>query len=352
MPPESACRRTGRGVPRDRWRFEREAWREGFARVAGVDEAGRGPLAGPVVAAAVILPPEFDPDGIEDSKSLSEAQRERAFERIRAGALAVGIGVAGRDDIDRLNILEASRRAMADAVRALSPAADFCLLDGLPIPGFAAPHRALPGGDALSVSISAASIVAKVTRDGLMRELDTRYPGYGFARNKGYGTPEHLQALERLGPCPEHRLTFTPCARLLARKSLPLELRSPGRQRLLSGAASENLVRAFLRGQGLTVLESNYRSRFGEIDVVALDGDTVCFVEVRSRRTGSQVGAAESVDARKRERIVRAARAWLQERECEAPCRFDVVEVEWKGRTGRVRQFLKDCFTASGEDVF
>ncbi len=351
MPPEAGSSKESPTPPRDRWRFERLAWQKGFVRVAGVDEAGRGPLAGPVVAAAVILPPDFDPDGIEDSKSLTEAQRERAWQRIREQALGVGVGVAGRDEIDHLNILEASRKAMADAVRALSPRPDFCLLDGLPVPGFVAPHRAVPGGDALSVSISAASIVAKVTRDGLMRELDAKYPGYGFARNKGYGTAEHLRALERLGPCPEHRMSFAPCARIVAQQSLPLGAQE-GRQRLLAGAASENVARAFLRGQGMRIVASNYRCRFGEIDIIAQDGETICFVEVRSRRSGAPVGAAESVDARKREKLARAARSWLQEQGCEAPCRFDVVEVEWRGRTGRVGQFLKGCFTPSSDDRF
>ncbi len=328
------------------------AWEEGYARVAGVDEAGRGPLAGPVVAAAVILPPGFDPEGVEDSKSLTEAQRERAWLRIREEALAIGIGVAGREDIDRLNILHASRKAMADAVRALSPPPDLCLLDGLPVPGFVAPHRAVARGDALCVSISAASIVAKVVRDGMMRELDERYPGYNFAKNKGYGTPEHLRALEKLGPCPEHRLSFAPCARLAAQGSLPLQTQDAARLRRVAGVCSENVARAFLRGQGMRILETNYRCRFGEIDIIAQDGDTVCFVEVRGRSPSGPVGAAESVDGRKRERIVRAARAWLQERGDDAPCRFDVLEVEWRGSSGRVRQHLRDCFQVSGEDDF
>ncbi len=194
------------------WSFERMAWRAGYRLVAGVDEAGRGPLAGPVAAAAVILPADFDPRGIADSKTLTAAQREEAFARIQLEAHCVGVGVIGADVIDRINILEASRLAMRVAVEDLGVTPELCLVDGLPLPFFPHLHKAIVKGDSLSVSIAAASIVAKVTRDRLMMDLDRQYPGYGFARHKGYATVEHLRALADLGACPEHRRSFRPCA--------------------------------------------------------------------------------------------------------------------------------------------
>lgn len=195
------------------WSYERAAWRAGYRSLAGVDEAGRGPLAGPVVAAAVILPSDFDPAGVRDSKTLSAAEREQAYPRIVAGCHAFGVAVINRGTIDRINILQASRLAMRVAVEDLHLRPDLCLIDGLSVPGFPFPQWAIVKGDSLSVSIAAASIVAKVTRDRLMVELDEQYPGYGFARHKGYATVEHIEALQRLGACPEHRTTFQSRAR-------------------------------------------------------------------------------------------------------------------------------------------
>lgn len=194
------------------WCYERAAWRQGFRLLAGVDEAGRGPLAGPVVAAAVILPCDFDPCGIADSKTLTPEQRDWAFARIVSQAHAYGIGVIDRTTIDKINILQASRLAMVVAIEDLGVRPNLCLVDGLPVPQIPCPHQAIVKGDSLSVSIAAASIVAKVTRDRLMLDIDRQYPGYGFARHKGYATVEHLRALDEYGTCPEHRLTFRPCA--------------------------------------------------------------------------------------------------------------------------------------------
>ena len=204
---------------------EREAWAEGFLRVAGVDEAGRGPLAGPVVAAAVLMDRSLlESDlhgvfpGLTDSKQLSAARRAVLFDLIAGhGSVRQGIGQATVEEIDRINILRATHVAMRRALEALGPC-DMALVDGLPVPGLPVASRALVGGDARSFSIAAASILAKVTRDRLMDDLDRRYPCYGFARHRGYGTAAHLQALRIHGPCPEHRRSFAPVAQL----SLPL----------------------------------------------------------------------------------------------------------------------------------
>ena len=186
----------------------------GAGCVAGIDEAGRGALAGPVFAAAVALPWD-DPllidalAGVRDSKLLSPAARERLFPLICARALAFGIGQASAGTIDRFGILPATRLAMTDAVRALSPAASALLIDGpIRLAAVALPQRAIIRGDQQSVSIAAASILAKVSRDRTMAALDEWFPGYGFAQHKGYGTAAHRRALAALGPCPEHRLTF------------------------------------------------------------------------------------------------------------------------------------------------
>jgi ribonuclease HII len=188
-------------------------------RVAGVDEAGRGPLAGPLVVAAVILDPARPIAGLGDSKQIAAPQRERLHDRIIEQALAFRIEVVDVPTIDARNILRATLEAMARCIAGLDPAPELVLIDGnrLP-PGLALPARAIVDGDATEAAIGAASIIAKVTRDRLMVELDAVFPGYGFARHKGYGTPEHLTALTRLGPCAQHRLSFAPVRDRIAPK--------------------------------------------------------------------------------------------------------------------------------------
>jgi ribonuclease HII len=196
-------------------------WRVGIRHVAGVDEVGMGPLAGPVVAAAVVLPPETDLPGVADSKQLTAAQRERLDGDIRACAIAVGIGVVEADEIDRLNIYQAGMKAKRLALAALAPVAPgFVLVDGREIPGVPVPQSAYPKGDAFVLSIAAASIVAKVYRDAVMRRLEETYPGYGFGAHMGYATPVHLRAIETHGPSPVHRRSFAPMTRTA---QLPLE---------------------------------------------------------------------------------------------------------------------------------
>lgn len=191
--------------------FEDEARRNRFERVAGVDEAGRGPLAGPIVAAAVVL--KHPVPGLDDSKRLSAEEREDLFIRLHGEGHAVSKAIVAPEEIDQRGIQVANYGAMAQAVRMLEPAPDFLLVDGFAIPGCAIPHKPLVKGDQRSQSIAAASIVAKVVRDRIMAELDKRFPGYGFAFNKGYGTADHLEALRRHGPCPVHRMSFAPIAR-------------------------------------------------------------------------------------------------------------------------------------------
>ena len=188
--------------------FEEEVRSRGFRVVAGLDEAGRGPLAGPVVAAAVVLRPDGPLRGIDDSKKLSAARREEIFGLLSAKAGALGVGIVEAREIDRLNILKASLKAMELAVENLAVMPDFLLIDGIHSLNLPLAQRAIPKGDRRCFSIAAASIVAKVTRDRLMMAYHEKYPEYNFARHKGYGTKEHLEAIRRYGCCPIHRQSF------------------------------------------------------------------------------------------------------------------------------------------------
>jgi len=194
--------------PTARYRFEAQAWRTGLTRIAGVDEAGRGPLAGPVVAAAVVIAPDRRVRGVADSKVLPPERREELFALIHERAVAVGVGVVDHLTIDRINILEATRLAMGQALAALTLVPELIITDFVSLRGCPCPQRNLVDGDARCASVAAASIVAKVTRDRLMRELDAEYPVYGFARHKGYATAEHIAAIDRHGLCPLHRRSF------------------------------------------------------------------------------------------------------------------------------------------------
>jgi ribonuclease HII len=195
----------------------RQLFERGARFVAGVDEVGMGPLAGPVVAVALILPERVDLPGLKDSKQLGRPARERLAARIREQAVACAAGKVHPREIDRLNIYQAGLEAMRRAVAALAVTPDHVLVDARTIPRIAASQTAIVGGDASDGTIAAASIVAKVHRDAIMRHLDSRYPGYGFGRHMGYGTQQHLEALRRLGPSPAHRRSFAPVARAAAR---------------------------------------------------------------------------------------------------------------------------------------
>ncbi|WP_242637359.1 ribonuclease HII [Desulfobacter hydrogenophilus] len=188
--------------------FEKQAMLSGYKVIAGVDEAGRGPLAGPVVSAAVVLPDSFDVPGINDSKKLSEKKRETLFPVIQNHAIAFGIGMADHEEIDRINILQASLLSMKRAVEDLQVRPDYLLIDGKFTINSTIDQRSVIKGDALSLSIAAASIIAKVTRDRIMAELDLQYPEYGLKRHKGYPTKAHKEAILTHGPCPVHRKSF------------------------------------------------------------------------------------------------------------------------------------------------
>jgi ribonuclease HII len=195
--------------------FEQNAYGSGYRSVAGLDEAGRGPLAGPVVAAAVILPWGLLIPGLTDSKKVPEAERERLFDVIRQQAVCYGVGIVDEQTIDEVNILQATIIAMEKALAALSPQPDYLLLDAITLPRVRLPQKPIIQGDCRSHSISAASILAKVTRDRLMVDLHGKYPQYNFHKHKGYGTREHMELLREHGPCEAHRKSFSPVSEML-----------------------------------------------------------------------------------------------------------------------------------------
>ncbi len=308
----------------DWWSEERCARERGYQIICGIDEAGRGPLAGPVVAACVILPFGAQLDGVRDSKTLSPAQRDKAFDLIHGCTASIGVGVVSVDTIDAINILRASHQAMRDAVACLPVPADVALIDGLPVQPFPIRQIAIVKGDGRSASIAAASIIAKVTRDRIMDEYHDQYPQYGFASHKGYTTPEHVAALREHGPCAIHRRTFAP----VNDGELQFTLALGFQDRCKAGHSGETVAAAHLESLGCRILARHYCVRGGELDIVAQDGEIIVFVEVKARRGGRFGGPAESVTYRKRSRITSAAMAFLREHNLDdRPCRFDIVEV-------------------------
>jgi len=189
--------------------FEKQLYESGYNLIAGVDEAGRGPLAGPVVAAAVILPKDIFIENLNDSKKLSEKQREEIYLQIQEKAIAYSVGIVDEKTIDNINILNATKHAMKAAIQSLKVQPEFLLIDALEIDDIPIEQWNIEKGDSLSISIAAASIIAKVTRDHMIVELDKKYPQYGFAKHKGYGTAEHINAIKKFGICPIHRISFT-----------------------------------------------------------------------------------------------------------------------------------------------
>ena len=358
-------------------KIERSIHADGIEIIAGVDEAGRGPLAGPVVAAAVILPADVDLAGLDDSKKLSATRREQLYERVTAQAVAWGVGMVDNVGIDDIGILEATMTAMRQAVDNLGVKPDIAIIDGNRAPELPYRTRAIVDGDAKSLSIAAASVIAKVWRDRLMAEMDAVYPGYGFARHKGYGAPPHVGAIHRYGPCPIHRLCFrlvpdtSPegtvfasfndrlanaltldmlerAARGIARcrdslkASELIKLRDIYRERRdrldtspsKTGSRGEEAGAQYILGHGYTIRERNWRAPDcrNEIDIIAEKDGTIVFIEVKTASTQAFGNPESWVTPRKVKRICRAAREYIMRSESAGMTfRFDVLSLEKKG---------------------
>ena len=304
--------------------FESDCRRSGFRVIAGIDEAGRGALAGPVVAGAVVLPADMSQehiDLIDDSKKLSTGQRERAFDVIRTYASAYGVGVVPNNRIDELGIVPSTKLAMRDAIRAIRWRIDFLLIDAVTNIGIATPSKSIIRGDSKSLSIAAASIVAKVTRDRIMTDdLESQYSGYGFAQHKGYGTAAHMEALQKFGPCPIHRRTFKPVAQIIADKSWAFlsatsasNIASRGEMNLPRGLGlnAEEAAANHLRQLGYRIIDRNYKTRHGEIDIIAKIGTEWVFVEVKGRNSTKFGRPIEALTPAKLHRIENVALAYL-----------------------------------------
>lgn len=300
--------------------FETEAVRlaGGQGIVCGIDEAGRGPLAGPVAAAAVILPEDLLLPYLNDSKKVTEKRREVLYEQIREKALAWAVVMVPPGRIDEINILQATYEAMRGAVSRLQVRPDVLVNDAVTIPGIDILQVPVIKGDARCISIAAASILAKVTRDAYMKEMDEKYPAYGFAGHKGYGTKAHCDAILEYGPCPIHRKSFLT-------KLLEKDVQAPSTR--VNGRRREEEAAAFLQKKGVRILEHGYQDRHGEIDLIGDDRGTIVFFEVKYRGSGQFGDPEEAVTEEKQKKLCRTALYYLRETErgSEVPVRFDVI---------------------------
>lgn len=299
--------------------YERGLWEAGYDLVAGIDEVGRGPLAGPVVAAAVILPKECKIEGVNDSKKLSAKKREELYDIILEKAVSYGIGVVSNERIDEINILQATYEAMREALSQLKPKAEYILADAVTIPMVSTPQRGIIKGDAKSMSIGAASIVAKVYRDRMMEAYEEVYPGYGFASNKGYGAAEHIEGIRKQGITPIHRKTFV-------KNFLPQD----GDTATDKGHRGEVLAAKQMEKMGYEILERNFHALKGEIDIIAKKDNVIVFTEVKYRKNEEMGTPAEAVNHWKQQHIIRAAKAYIAQKclmEMGYDFRFDVAEV-------------------------
>ena len=299
--------------------YERGLWEAGYDLVAGIDEVGRGPLAGPVVAAAVILPKECKIEGVNDSKKLSAKKREDLYDIILEKAVSYGIGVVSNERIDEINILQATYEAMREALSQLKPKAEYILADAVTIPMVSTPQRGIIKGDAKSMSIGAASIVAKVYRDRMMEAYEEVYPGYGFASNKGYGAAEHIEGIRKQGITPIHRKTFV-------KNFLPQD----GDTATDKGHRGEVLAAKQMEKMGYEILERNFHALKGEIDIIAKKENVIVFTEVKYRKNEEMGTPAEAVNHWKQQHIIRAAKAYIAQKclmEMGYDFRFDVAEV-------------------------
>lgn len=314
----------------------------GSGPVCGIDEAGRGPLAGPVAAAAVILPEDLVLPYLNDSKKVTEKRREVLYDQIREQAAAWAVVMVPPERIDEINILQATYEAMRSAVRQLGVRPGVLLNDAVTIPGVDILQVPVIKGDAKCRSIAAASILAKVTRDRYMKEMDALYPAYGFAGHKGYGTRTHCEAIRLFGPCPIHRRSFLGNIVGAASPEAPGSQSMSGSvSRRETGREQEEKAAAWLAARGVRILERNFRDRDGEIDLIGEHRGVLIFFEVKYRTSSRPGDPAEAVTPAKQRSICRTALYYLHRtgRSLQEPVRFDVISM-----TGGQIRWITDAF--------
>ena len=302
--------------------FEAKHWDSGKKYIAGIDEAGRGPLAGPVVSAAVVLPSDVDLPEVNDSKKISEKKRERLYNEINDVALAVGIGVVHEEEIDKNNILQATFHAMRKSIGQLPVKPDILLVDGNKADIKHFEQESIIDGDQKSLSIAAASIIAKVFRDRMMRQYDIIFPEYGFAKHKGYGTKQHMEVITERKALPIHRKSFNPIPYHLP--TFAYYMRNHLLEKLGEQLTACNLIR-----NGHVILETNYSvPKIGEIDIISRDEDLLVFTEVKTQTVGhGRRDPLIQIDEIKGDRIMNAVQYYKDKNELEGDFRFDVGEV-------------------------
>lgn len=307
--------------------------------IAGVDEAGRGPLAGPVVAAAVVLDQKNIPEGLRDSKKLTEKRRNALAKEIRKHAKSIGVGVVHEQDIDRTNILRATFEAMRLSVQSLDQEIDEVKVDGNhKIPKMSTPQECIIGGDDLIPEISAASIIAKTTRDAMMKSYDVLFPDYGFASHKGYGSKKHMETLREKGRSPVHRRSFRPV------DTCPNKRYQYYNQESAYGRMGEIIAGMFLIRNGYQLIEHSYHAgREGELDLIASLQDEIIFVEVKSFAGETDDSLAlERVTPAKQKQIATTAEKFLEKHEVEQPeCRFDIITVNFSDAKPQINHYTE-----------
>lgn len=298
-----------------------QRYRSEYGVIAGLDEAGRGPLAGPLVACAVVLNPDFDNEILTDSKVLTDKSRRRLKPLIEASAESFSLGIVTSSEIDSNRMAWAVRASFKRAMHPLLGQADVFLIDGNSVADLEAPSRFLVRGDSKSLSIAAASVIAKVTRDDFMIEAHEKYPDYGFDRNKGYGTPEHISVLRKIGPSPIHRMSFAPLSSMYQTGQMSLfPLDSPN-----TGKAAEIRAAHHYENLGFRILERNWRSPCGEIDLIVEKDNLVIFVEVKSTLTGDVKQAMEKINRDKLSRIRNTAEQWMLSTGYQGQCEMEAL---------------------------
>lgn len=318
--------------------------REGIPLLCGVDEAGRGPLAGDVYAAAVILPQDCFIEGLNDSKKLTPKKRDELYDIIKEKAISFSVGVATIAEIEEYNILNATFLAMSRAVDGLSVKPQMVLVDGNRNPKLSVHSKTVVKGDATSACIAAASILAKVERDRYMEQIALDYPEYQFGKHKGYGTALHYEMLDKFGVSPVHRKSFL-------KKYLSGEKTNAEKK----GEFGENASAEYLAKRGYEILFRNYHSAYGEIDIIAEKENTIAFVEVKTRKAGAVIKAKEAVSPSKQQKIIRTALTFISENNIKLQPSFDVIEVYTTGEKRlevSMINHLENAFDGGESDVY